>query len=308
MKKAKAFFYSKGAPVILILGVAVLRSYAQQGPQFTQFMYNNLVINPAYAGAEEAFSLTMVSRNQWSGVENAPSTQSFSAHTLVKKKHVGLGLTIIRDQLGVQKNTNVLTNYAYHVKLREGSFLSMGIQAGIANLKADYESLQGPTYDPKLVNFNQTTIGFGAGIYYRNTRLQVGLSAPELLSPSSRINDTTTITFKKKTMMGYSRYQFMLSETLDMEPALMVKYFPNLPLSFDINLNFIYKKVLTVGASYRKSESVDFIFKFQLTPQFQFGYAYDYPMNSMTSLGSASHEILIHYVFRNVQKNVASSR
>jgi len=79
-------------------------------------------------------------------------------------------------------------------------------------------------------------------------------------------------------------------------------------LSFDINLNFVYKKVLTVGASYRKNESVDFIFKFQLTPQFQFGYAYDYPMNSMTSLGSASHELLIHYVFRNIQKNVASSR
>src|SRR6478736_4049068 len=307
MKRTRTYYHSR-ILIIAILEVAAFHSYAQQGPHYPQFMYNNLVINPAYAGAEEAFSLTMVSRNQWSGVENAPSTQSFSAHTLVKKKHVGLGLTIIRDQLGVQKNTNVLTNYAYHIKLKEGSYLSMGIQEGIANLKADYASLQGPTYDPKLVNFNQTTIRFGAGIYYRSPRLQVGLSAPELLSPSAYVNDTTTITFKKKTVMGYSRYQFMLSETLDIEPALMVKYFPNLPLSFDVNLNFIYKKVLTVGASYRKSESVDFIFKFQLTPQFQFGYAYDYPMNSMTSLGSASHEILIHYVFRNVQKNVASLR
>jgi type IX secretion system PorP/SprF family membrane protein len=309
MKKTRAFFYSKGTLVIVILGIVTFRSNAQQGPQFTQFMYNNLVINPAYAGAEEAFSLTMVSRNQWSGVEGAPSTQSFSAHTLVKKKHVGLGLTIIRDQLGVHKNTTALTNYAYHIKIKEGSFLSMGLQVGVANLKSDYASLQGPTIDPKLVSsINETTIGFGAGVYYRSPKLQIGLSAPELLSPTAHMSDTVSITFRKNTVVGYSRYRFMLSETLDMEPGLFVKYFPNLPVSFDVNLNFIYRKVLTGGVSYRKNESIDFIFKFQLTPQFQFGYAYDYPINSVTSLGSASHELLIHYVFRNVQKNVESSR
>lgn len=308
MKKTRAFYFN-GALVVLILVIVTLHANGQQGPQFTQFMYNNLVINPAYAGAEEAFSLTMVSRNQWSGIENAPSTQSFSAHTLVKKKHVGLGLTIIRDQLGVHKNTNVLTNYAYHIKLREGSVLSMGIQAGVANLKSDYASLQGPTIDPKLVNsINETTIGFGAGIYYRGPRLQLGLSAPELLSPSAHMSDTVSVTFRKNSLLGYSRYRFMLSETLDMEPSLFVKYFPNLPVSFDVNLNFIYRKVLTGGVSYRKNESVDFILKFQLTPQFQFGYAYDYPLKSVSSLGSASHELLIHYVFRNVHKNVASSR
>jgi len=86
MKKTRAFFYSRKIPITVILGIIAFHSKAQQGPQFTQFMYNNLVINPAYAGAEEAFSFTMVSRNQWSGIENAPSTQSFSAHTLMKKK------------------------------------------------------------------------------------------------------------------------------------------------------------------------------------------------------------------------------
>jgi type IX secretion system PorP/SprF family membrane protein len=309
MKKVRTFFHTKEILVIVVLVAITFHSKAQQGPQFTQFMYNNLVINPAYAGAEEAFSLTMVSRNQWSGVEGAPSTQSFSAHTLVKKKHVGLGLTIIRDQLGVHRNTNVLTNYAYHIKLKEESYLSMGLQVGVANLKSDYASLQGPTIDPRLVNsINETTVGFGAGVYYRSPKLQVGLSMPELLSPTAHMNDTISITFRKNTVLGYSRYRFMLSETLDMEPGLFVKYFPNLPVSVDVNLNFIYRQVLTTGVSYRKNESIDFILKFQLTPQFQFGYAYDYPINSVTSLGSSSHELLIHYVFRNVQKNVESSR
>jgi type IX secretion system PorP/SprF family membrane protein len=307
MKEARSYLYP--ILVIIILGAATFHSKAQQGPQFTQFMYNNLVINPAYAGAEEAFSLTMVSRNQWSGIENAPSTQSFSAHTLVKKKHVGLGLTIIRDQLGVHKNTTALTNYAYHIKINEGSFLSMGLQVGIANLKSDYASLQGPNLDPKLANsINETTIGLGAGIYYRSPKLQIGLSAPELLSPTAHMNDTVSITFRKNTAFGYARYRFTLSETLDMEPGSFVKYFPNLPVSVDLNLNFIYKKVLTTGVSYRNNESVDLILKFQLTPQFQFGYAYDYPLSSATSLGSASHELLIHYVFRNIQKNVATPR
>jgi len=308
MGKARVF-YSQRILIVVILEVVAYYSYAQQGPQFTQFMYNNLVINPAYAGAEEALSLTMVSRNQWSGVENAPNTQSFSAHTLMKKKHVGLGFTIIRDQLGVHKNTNVLTNYAYHIKIRERSFLSMGLQAGVSNLKSDYASLQGPNNDPKLVNsINETTVGFGAGIYYRSPKLQIGLSAPELLSSTAHMSDTVSITFRKNTLLTYSRYKFTLNEKLDMEPALIIKYFPKLPVSYDVNINFIYREVLTGGVSYRKNESVGFIFKFQLTPQFQFGYAYDYPLNSVTSLGSASHELLIHYVFRNIRNNVETSR
>jgi type IX secretion system PorP/SprF family membrane protein len=302
-------YYLHRILIIAILEVATLFVNAQPGPQFTQFMNNYLVINPAYAGAEGAFSLTMVSRNQWSGVENAPSTQSFSAHTLVKKKHVGLGLTIIRDQLGVHKNTNVLTNYAYQIKLKEGSFISMGIQAGVANLKSDYASLQGPTIDPKLVNsINQTTIDFGAGIYYKNQKLQIGLSVPELFSPTAHPNDSVSITFRKNTLQLYSRYRFTLNESFDMEPGLIVKYFPNLPVSYDVNLNLIYRNVLTGGLSYRKDESIDVIFKLQLTQQFQFGYAYDYPLNSLSSLGTTSHELLIHYVFRNIKNKVATSR
>jgi type IX secretion system PorP/SprF family membrane protein len=126
---------------------------AQQKMQFTQYMFNGLVINPAYAGADEALSLTFIHRSQWAGVENAPQTQTLSAHTLFKRKHFGLGLTIVNDKIGVHKNLSILSNYAYHLRTGKKSALSFGLQAGMNNQKSDYTSLlTAGNNDPKLYN------------------------------------------------------------------------------------------------------------------------------------------------------------
>jgi len=272
-------------------------------------MYNNLVINPAYAGADEALSLTLLHRSQWTGVDNAPTTQSFSAHSLIKKKQIGLGITIIRDEIGVHKNTNILTNYAYHINLAEKTVLSFGLQVGLTNLKSDYASLASAPLDPKLVNsINETMLDFGAGLYLRSPRFNLSLSSPGLLSRTITINDTVSVNFKKANFLGFARYRFILSDNLDMEPGFMIKYFTTLPLSYDINLNFIFRRVLTAGVSYRKSESIDIIMKFQLTPQLQLGYAYDYPVNYAARLSSASHELMLNYLFRDFKKRAASPR
>jgi type IX secretion system PorP/SprF family membrane protein len=301
------FFKSSLFTALLVSSVSLLT--AQQLPQFTQFMYNNLVINPAYAGAEESLSLTLLHRSQWTGVDNAPSTQSFSAHSLIKRKQIGLGLTIIRDEIGVHKNTNILTNYAYHIKVAERTFLSMGLQVGLTNLKSDYASLAGAPLDPKLVNsINETMVDFGAGLYLRSPRFDLSLSSPGLLSRTITINDTVSVNFKRANFMGFARYRFSLSDNVVMEPGFMLKYFTTLPLSYDVNLNFIFRKVLTAGVSYRKSESIDLILKFQLTPQLQFGYAYDHPVNYAARLSSASHELMLNYLFRDFRKRVASPR
>jgi type IX secretion system PorP/SprF family membrane protein len=303
------FVYRTTALCILLAGVMRLPAMAQQRPQFTQFMYNNLVINPAYAGAEEVLSLTLVSRNQWSGVEKAPTTQSFSAHTLLRKKKVGLGLTLISDRIGVHSNTSVLTNYAYHIRVGRKSTLSMGLQVGITNLKSDYASLSGNSNDPNLANsINETTLDFGTGIYFRSPKLHLGLSTPELVSKSVQLNDTLSVSIRTMNLFGYARYRFILSKFLEMEPGLMIKYFPDVPISYDVNLNFIYRSVLTTGFSYRSKESVDFILKLQLTSQLQFGYAYDYPINYAANLSSASHELMLNYQFRNIHKHVTSPR
>ncbi len=283
--------------------------YAQQNPQYTQFMFNNLVINPAYAGAEEALSITVLNRNQWTGVEGAPTTQSLGAHSLVFKDKVGVGITLIYDRIGVHKNLRALSNYAYHIRLKKDAVFSFGLQAGVQNIKADYGSLAGIGNDPKLLNaVNQTLVDFGSGIFYRSKRVQAGISASKLLSNSIQFNDSLKSVLSSTNVFGYGRYQFTLNEKVQLEPGVFIKYFPNTPLSYDVNLNMVYARVLTAGFSYRKSESIALVLRFQLTYQLQLGYAYDYPIGDASQLSSASHEVMLHYVFRSVKKNVASPR
>jgi type IX secretion system PorP/SprF family membrane protein len=296
--------------VVLLLLFSVYAT-AQQKVQFTQYMFNTLVINPAYAGAEEALSLTFIQRKQWTGLERSPSTQTLSGHTLFKKNNIGLGATIINDRIGVHKNLSLLTNYAYHLTVREKSYLSMGLLAGIHNQRSDYSTLTGyQSNDPKLYNpyIAHTFFDFGAGVYYRSRRFHAGLSAPEILPAKISVNDTLSIRLSSVNYFLFTKYSIPVNANLDAEPSVLVKYLPGLPVSFDLNMNMVFRKVLTMGLSYRKSESVDFLFKGQLTPQLQFGYAYDHPIGNISRISNGSHEIMIHYLFRYVESNVSSPR
>jgi type IX secretion system PorP/SprF family membrane protein len=287
-----------------------MECFAQQKVQFTQYMFNNLVINPAYAGAEEALSLTFIQRSQWTGIENAPSTQTLSAHTLFMKRNMGLGLTVINDRIGVHKNLNTLVNYAYHLKTGEHSFVSMGLQAGIHYRKSDYASLAGSSYDPKLFNpvISHVVFDFGMGLYFRSPRFHAGISVPGIIPENLTVNDSVSIALNRSTILLFSKYRIPLNEAVDAEPSFLIKYMAGVPVSYDINLNMVFRKVLTTGLSYRKDESVDFLLKAQVTPQLQFGYAYDYPIGEIATLSNGSHEIVVHYLFRYVQKNVSSPR
>jgi type IX secretion system PorP/SprF family membrane protein len=308
MPKERMYFFFRLLMLTLPVTIAVPAA-GQQSPQFTQFMFNNMVMNPAYAGAEETLSATLLNRSQWSGVENAPSTQCFSVHTLLRPEQVGLGLSVIRDQIGVHSNTNIRTNYAYHLQVRKNAILSMGLQAGVTSLKSDYASLLGNSGDPKLMSsLQETMLGLGAGVYYRTTRWCAGLSVPELMSKSVTVQDSITVHLKRSNVFGYARYSFVLNESVDLEPGLLIKHFAHVPVSVDFNVNVVYKKVLTGGLSYRSKESVDLLMRFQLTPQLQFGYAYDHPVSFASRIGSASHELMVSYLLRNIQRDVASPR
>lgn len=283
---------------------------AQQKVQFTQYMFNQLVINPAYAGADEALSLTFIQRNQWGSVENAPSTQTFSAHTLVKKQKFGVGLSVVNDRIGAHKNLSALTNFAYHIQTGLNSYLSMGVQAGMHNTRSNYAALTGATNDPKLSDLNiaETFFDFGAGIYFRSPKFHAGLSAPELIPKRVAFNDTVSVKLSRTNFFLFSKYTFTVSENMDLQPAILLKHLPGLPFSFDANLNMIYRKVLSIGLSYRKDESVDFLIKAQITPQLQFGYAYDHTISDVARLSNGSHEIMVHYLFRYIQTKVSSPR
>lgn len=295
--------------VLIVLSFASQKGISQQKPQFTQYMFNSLVINPAYAGADEALSLTFIDRHQWVGVENAPTTQTLSAHTFVKKKKVGLGISIINDKIGVYQNLNALGSFAYHIQTGKDSYLSMGLQAGFNNNRANYLSLQGNSNDPNLANsINETYFDFGFGLYFRSPRFHIGISSPQFVPKQVSLDRVANIQIGGTTYFLFSKYRACLNANVEIEPSALVKFISTLPVSYDVNLNFIYRRIITTGLSYRANESIDFLLKVQLTAQLQFGYAYDHPIANATRISTGSHEVMLNYVFKYVRKNVSSPR
>ena len=297
--------------LLLICWAQSQEGYAQQRVQYTQYMFSGLLINPAYAGAEGPLNITLVQRSQWTGVEGAPSTQTLLAHSLFKEKKMGIGLSVVNDRIGIHTNLNALANYAYHIPVGHDAYLSLGLQAGIQNRKSDYLSLIGDANnDPRLHNpqFSHTAFDVGAGIYFRSSNFHVGISAPEIIPQKLRLNDSLTIELGNRSYFLFSKYRFTLNEKIDLEPSTLLKYLPGLPVSADFNLNVIFYDALTAGVSYRRDESVDLLLKAQITPQLQFGYAYDHPIGQIARVSNGSHEMMLSYLFRFVRSGIHSPR
>lgn len=293
---------------LLSVGYAAM---AQQRPQYTQYMFSGLVINPAYAGVDGPLSATLLDRRQWTGIEGAPKTQTLALHTLNKKKRVGLGLLIVNDKIGIHQNLTAAGDYAYHIPVGRQSFLSMGLQAGIFHVRSDYGSLvNAGNPDPKLNNYmiNRVFFDMGAGIYFRSPRFHMGISAPELLPKNNIVNDTTSVSFKSVNLFTFLKYRMSLGRSWEAEPALLIKHFNNVPLSAEGTLTFIYKDVLTGGVAYRIQESIGYLIKLRATPQLQFGYAYDNPIGATSQLSSGSHEFMIQLLLQQKRAGIKSPR
>ncbi len=297
--------------IAILIFTGVLLVSAQQQPHFSQYMFSGLVINPAYAGADEVLSATFIDRRQWRGVEGAPTTQTLALHALTKRKRVGLGLLLSHDKIGVHNNTSAQVNYAYHVKLSSSGILSFGLQGGLIHLKADYASLVNAiSPDPKLANYylNEVYASVGTGIYFRNKKWQMGFSVPELLPRTNLINDSTTLTFKTVNAFGLIRYTANMNANWTLEPALLLKRYGNVPVSFESTLATTYKQVLTMGVTYRLQESVGLMLRTKFTPQFNAGYTYDYPLQLNTRTNAVSHEVMLQYQFSFDKRGIKSPR
>jgi type IX secretion system PorP/SprF family membrane protein len=283
---------------------------AQQKVQFTQYMFNELILNPAFAGNEGALSATIMDRSQWVSVEGAPVTQTLSAHTFFSQSKLGAGLSFINDKIGVHRTQNINGDVAYHLPFSNTNFLSFGLRAGINIRKSDYASIAGNSIDPMLANpdFSHTSFVIGAGLYYKSQRFQLGISVPDLIPEKVAVSDTASIRWRTAQYYGFVRYQLTLNSSIDIAPAILIKYMNGLPVSYDINASVIIRKALTIGLSYRKKESVSFLLKAKFTPQLQIGYAYDFGIGQVASSSSGSHEAMLNYIFRYTKKNIVSPR
>lgn len=299
-------------PVVLWISIGFCN--AQQAIQYSQYFSDQLVLNPAYAGADDAMSLTVSHRNQWSGVTGAPSTFTLSGHTLFKNEHTGLGINLLLDEINIHSNTSFSGIYSYRVKTGANSYLSFGLQATINRVKSDYSSLVSSlqnTMDPNVgsAHDSESAIRFGTGMYFKNPRLEVGLSAPIIYS--SRIlgaDNPNYIPSITPHYFLYTSYKIDISHHIQLQPGFLLKGKPGWPLSLDINIGALVNKVLLCGLSYRSSETLSTIVQVKILPQMKIGYSYDIPLSNIQRRNFNSHEVMLSYIFQYKDYNVQSPR
>lgn len=299
-------------PVFLWISSSLVN--AQQAIQFSQYFSNQLVLNPAYAGADDALSLTFIHRNQWTGVVGSPKTTTLSGHTLFKNEHTGLGINLVSDKINIHSNTSFTGIYSYRIKTGATSYLSLGLQTGINFIKSDYASLTGGLQNPNdpnigSKNVSESVIQFGTGMYYKNPRLEIGLSAPIIYSSANVGNiDSPTIASVTPHYFLFTRYKIDVSNHVILHPGFLLKGKSGWPLSLDLNIDALLNNVLMIGLSYRSFEILCAIVQVKILPQMKFGYSYDMPLSSIQGSIFNSHEMMLNYIFQYKTYKVQSPR
>lgn len=290
---------------IILIACLFLTSYgvkAQQDAMYTQYMFNTLAINPAYAGSRNVTSATALFRNQWTGIEGAPRTGTLTLDAPILDKRIGVGLQVFTDKLGVTQTTGAVISGAYRIRMNEGT-LAFGLQGNINQFRADYNNvnLNTNSYDPAFAyNVNKVLFNFGTGVYYNSDRFFVGLSVQDLVK--NRLTDfsTNNSDFRNTQAMHVffsSGYVFSLSDDFKFKPSFLVKGVKGAPIEGDINATLWIKDVVGIGVQYRTSADVAGLIEIQASPQIRIGYSYDYSTTALRNFNSGSHEIMLRYEF-----------
>jgi type IX secretion system PorP/SprF family membrane protein len=281
---------------------SILPASAQQDPEYTQYMYNMSVVNPAYAtGEAAALNLGTLYRSQWVGAVGAPKTLTAFAHAPITKK-VEVGLSLISDDIGdgAKKENNFYADFAYVLQFEGAHKLSLGLKAGFTSLQTNFngfrlESGNAQTDKAFAQDVNLTTPNIGLGAFYFTNNYYIGLSAPNIL-PSKHIADQTGIKpMGSENIHAFltAGYVFTISDSFKLKPALIAKFVPGAPLSADITANVLYKEKFELGAAYRYKDAVSALMNVTITPNIKVGYAYDYTLSNFSKFNSGSHEIFI---------------
>ncbi|MFT5435458.1 MAG: type IX secretion system PorP/SprF family membrane protein [Ulvibacter sp.] len=284
--------------VLLLVVLCAEVASAQQDPQYTQYMYNMNVVNPAYAGSKESLSITALYRNQWAGFDDAPVTFTFSAHSPISDK-IGLGLSAIKDELGPVSETNVFADFSYTLELGPTIKLALGLKAGFTFHEVGLSGLEvQDENDPFLdgaQDINNTYPNIGAGAFLYGDKFYVGLSVPNLLT--SVHLDENSIKYGSETnhFFGTAGYVFQVSDNFKLKPSVMVKSAFNSPISYDANINALFFEKFELGASYRLDDSFSGLVGFRVTPNIRVGYAYDSVISEIKTVAAASHEVILTF-------------
>lgn len=292
--------------VLFICLICVIKGRAQQDVLISQYMFNQLFLNPAYAGTHDYWESSILYRSQWVGWEGSPTSQLVAIDGPIMPSLLGIGATIVHDEIGISESLGANVDLSYQLKLdRKGQHhLSFGLKVGYLSQRAYIKDLiyideNDPLYTSSEI-VNQNTILFGSGLYYYAKQMYFGLSVPVLFAqdlkdiPTQEINRNSYI---KNQYYLNGGMVFKLSKNVDFKPSFLIKYTQAAPLQADINLNFLFKNMLWLGASYRSTDILVLMLEVNATRYLRIGYAYDYSFNDISIFTSGSHEIMLSFDF-----------
>ncbi|AZJ34873.1 type IX secretion system membrane protein PorP/SprF [Tenacibaculum singaporense] len=299
--------------ILLLIIISVNVCFSQQDPQYTQYMYNTQVINPGYIGSKNAIGLGLLYRTQWAGFDGAPNTGTFTFNMpLGTLKRNAIGLSIINDEIGPSNETGITIDYAYSLLLSGRSRISFGIKGGLSILDVDYSKLN--IYDENDWQFaenidKKVQPQIGAGIYYNNDRLYLGLSVPNFFnskhynSDSANNSNEDAIAIERLHYFLIAGYVFDISENIKLKPATMFKWVNGSPLQADLSANFLFNNKFTLGASYRWDAAISAMAGFQITNQLFLGMGYDFQTTDIEDHSNGSYEFFLTFdIFNNPER------
>lgn len=295
---------------VLLLGSAITAK-AQQDPQYTQYMYNTSVINPAYVGSRDVLSVFGQYRTQWVGLDGAPKTANISVSTPLGESGLGLGASFTNDRLGAMDENNISIDLSYAIDLNHEYKLAFGLKTTANLLSVDYSKLKiFDSTDPvsqENVN-NKFTPNIGAGLYLYSDRSYLGVSIPNFLT-TDRYDDNQYTTLRQKAhfyLMG--GYVFDLNPSLKLKPAFLAKAVQGAPLQMDLTANVLIIDKFTVGAAYRWDAAVSGLVGFQVNDNLFIGYSYDAETSKLSNYNSGSHEIFLRFEIFNYRTRINAPR
>lgn len=293
--------------ISLILTSVFSEVKSQQDALYSQYMFNPFMINPAYAGSRDATSGVLLFREQWMGIDGAPSTQTFSIHSPFQKQKMAVGLNISNDKIGPTRNSGAFLTYAYHLKMPKGK-LSLALRGGVYNSRLDQSLL---TYQDQTDHFIGTTMvnaispSFDFGAYYYTRKFYAGFSATHLTQNKflyEGLPEGSNFELRRHYMLA-TGYAWEISENLVLKPSALVKFVDHAPVNVDINASMLFKKVFWLGLSYRSAGSLVFITEYNIAQTIRIGYSYDLVTSKLKKFSGATHELFVGFDvnFRKVQ-------
>ena len=288
---------------VLLILLIISRINAQQDPQYTQYMYNTMSVNPAYAGSNDHTIINLLGRAQWVGVDGAPDTQTLSYDTPLGYSGVGLGVNLTNDRIGPASEIFLDINASYTIRTSHEGNLAFGLKLGGRHLNVDWskgliqdrndKSLQG--------NINKFLPTIGAGLYYYTEQWYLGAAIPNFIS-TDHYDDATNggdVAKERLHLFLISGYVFNLNENIKFKPATLVKAVSGAPLSIDVSANFLFNEKFTTGLAWRWGDSISALLGFQTNQNLYIGFAYDLTSSNYSNYNSGTYELMLRYdIFR----------